>query len=162
MADFTRGDGMVSHVADKESQGQGATHLSYLGHGLLDILDALPFYVLLIDRNHRILLANKATRDILGKDASELVGEFCPQAVHGLEHGAYEGCPLEKAVSVNGPVEWEHFDREQGRWFKTAVYPTSASSLDGQGVYFHMIQDITEQKEELERLRASAADAGQG
>ena len=157
MTDLASNNSIVSRIATIDKQEQGASHLSYLGHGLLEILDALPFYVLLIDKSHRILLANKATRDTLGKEASELVGEFCPRVVHNLEHGPYPGCPLEKAASTNEPVEWEHFDEEQGRWFKTAVYPTTASSLDGQGVYFHMIQDITAQKEEIDKLRAGGA-----
>lgn len=167
MTDFAGINSVVSNFTSRDStdqdadqdrgadQDQGATYLSYLGRGLLEILDALPFYVLLIDKNHRILLANKATRNTLGKEAGDIVGEYCPRVVHGLEHGSYPGCPLEQAVSSNEPVEWEHFDDEKGRWFKTAVYPTTALSIDGQGVYFHMIQDITAQKEEMEKLRAS-------
>ncbi|MHB9111756.1 MAG: PAS domain-containing protein [Thermoleophilia bacterium] len=163
MTDFASMNSMVSHLAsrDEPDQGenpdQGASYVSYLGRGVLEILDALPFYVLLIDKNHRILLANKATRNTLGMDASDLVGEHCPRVVHGLEHGSYPGCPLEKAVASNEAVEWEHFDDEKGRWFKIAVYPTAALSIDGQGVYFHMIQDITAQKEAMEKLRASEA-----
>jgi PAS domain S-box-containing protein len=130
----------------------GASHLSYLGDGVLEILDALPFYVLLIDKNHRILLANKATRDHLGMEAEELVGAHCPRVVHGIHHGAYAGCPLEEAVATKRAVEREHYDEDYGRWFKTAVYPTEAWSIDGQGIYFHMVQDITEQKE-AEALR---------
>ncbi|MDO8736042.1 MAG: PAS domain-containing protein [Thermoleophilia bacterium] len=164
MTNFAGINNLVSNFTSREKsdqgahqdhgldQDQGASYLSYLGSGLLEILDALPFYVLLIDKNHRILLANKATRNTLGKEASELVGEYCPRVVHGLEHGSYPGCPLEKAVSSNEAVEWEHFDEEKGRWFKTAVYPTTVMSIDGQGVYFHMIQDITAQKEDMESL----------
>ena len=155
MTDFTSGTSIVSDLATIANQDlgtdqdRGASHLSYLGNGLLAILDALPFYVLLIDKNHRILLANKATRNTLGMEASDIVGEYCPRVVHGLEHGSYSGCPLEKAVTSKEPVEWEHFDEETGRWLKTAVYPTTALSIDGQGVYFHMIQDITAQKEAM-------------
>jgi len=148
-------DSQTATMSDQEwgkNEDQGASHLSYLGNGVLEILDALPFYVLLIDKNHRILLANKATRNTLGMEASELVGELCPRVVHRLEHGSYPGCPLEKAVSSNEPVEWEHFDEEKGRWFKTAVYPTSIMTIDGQGVYFHMIQDITAQKDDMVSL----------
>jgi CheY-like chemotaxis protein len=35
--------------------------------GILTILDALPFYVMLIDERHNILLANKAVRDQLNR-----------------------------------------------------------------------------------------------
>jgi len=142
----------VSDLDWDDNAEKGASHLNYLGRGVLEILDALPFYVLLIDRNHRILLANKATREHLGMDADEIIGDCCPRVVHGLEHGSYPGCPLEEAVGKKQAVEREHFDEKSGRWFKIAVYPTEAWSVDGQGIYFHMIQDITEQKEALQEL----------
>ena len=142
----------ASSQASGDNPDQGASHVSYLGQGLLQILDALPFYVLLIDKNHRILLANKATRDVLGRDASELVGAHCPRAVHELERGSFPGCPLEQAVISKKPIELEHYDEKTGRWLRTGVYPTDAYSVDGQGVYFHMVQDITEQKKITEKL----------
>jgi len=159
MIDFESFNTAASQLSADDGEDQGATHLNYLGQGLLKILDALPFYVLLIDRNHRILLANKATRDTLGVKADELVGKHCPRVVHGLEHGSYPGCPLEQAVTSKKPVEWEHYDEENDRWLKTAVYPTDAWSIDGQGVYFHMIQDITEQKLAMEALEKRVAHA---
>jgi PAS domain S-box-containing protein len=146
MKEFERFNNLGSNLSTDDNPERGATHLSYLGDGLLDILDALPFYVLLIDKSHRILLANKATRDTLGMDASELVGRYCPRAVHGLEHGSYPGCPLEQAVTSKKAVEMEHYDEKTKKWLKIAVYPTDAWSVDGQGVYLHMIQDITAQK----------------
>ena len=125
--------------------------LSFLGPGILEILDALPFYVMLIDKNHRILLANKATRDILGLEPHQIVGEFCPKVVHGIEEGPYPGCPLEQAVSTREPVEREYFDEEKEAWLKVAIYPTGAWSVSGEQIYFHMTEDITERKlKELE------------
>lgn len=144
MSEFEGIEGTVS--ATSTDAAPGATHLSYLGQGLLQILDALPFYVLLIDKSHRILLANKATRDALGIEAGKLVGQYCPRVVHGLTHGSYPGCPLELAVMSKQPEELEHYDEQTGRWLRISVYPTDAWSLDGQGVYFHMVQDITEMK----------------
>lgn len=56
------------------------------GASLGEFLDALPFYVMLIDETHHILMANEAVREDLGMDPEEIVGEFCPRVVHGLEH----------------------------------------------------------------------------
>ncbi len=133
---------------------QGAT-LSFLGPGILEILDALPFYVLLVDKDHRILLANKATRDVLELEPDEIVGEFCPKVVHGVEEGSYPGCPLEEVVKTGHPVEHEHYDEEKGRWLKVAIYPTSAWTVSGDQIFFHMIEDITEQKLAKDTLAAS-------
>ena len=57
------------------------------------LLDALPFYVMLVDAEHKILLANNAIRDDLGLVPEQIIGEYCPKAVHGLEE-PYAGCPL--------------------------------------------------------------------
>jgi len=35
---------------------------------VLDVLDAVPFYVLLVDEKHIILLANSAVREDFGQD----------------------------------------------------------------------------------------------
>ncbi len=131
---------------------KGATS-GCLSPQILKILDSLPFYVLLIDKNHHILLANKATRDTLGLEPDEMIGQYCPKVVHGLESGTYPGCPLQEAVESGQGVEREHFDEETCRWLKVAVYPTGAWSVDGQEIYFHMIRDITEQKEAIRKLR---------
>lgn len=133
------------------AQEKGAS-LSFLGPGILKILDALPFYVLLVDKNHRILLANKATREELQLDPQEIIGEFCPKVVHGIEEGTYPGCPLEEAVHTHGPVEKEHFDEEHNRWLKIAMYPTGTWTVDGEEIYFHMIQDITDLKSRISKL----------
>lgn len=139
---------------------QGAA-LSFIGPGTLNLLDSLPFYVLLVDRNHRILLANKATRDSLGLEPKDIIGEFCPRVVHGIDEGPYPGCPLEEAVETNSSVEREHFDPDTGRWLKVCMYPTGTFTVDGEEIYFHMIQDITEMKLELEELRGML-DSRQG
>jgi len=140
-------------------EGKGAS-LSFLGPGVLKLLDSLPFYVLLVDQNHRILLANKATRDELGLDPKEIIGEFCPRVVHGIEEGTYPGCPLEEAVQTHGPVEKEHFDEEHGRWLKIAMYPTGTWTVDGEEIYFHMIQDITEIRNRIDELEKRTGEGG--
>jgi PAS domain S-box-containing protein len=146
-------DGIRAFEADSdwaslEVDNMGAS-ISFLGPGILKVLDALPFYVLLVDKNHRILLANKATRDQLKMEPKELIGEYCPNAVHGIDEGTYPGCPLEEAVKTHQPVEREHFDENTGRWLRIAMYPTETWTVDGEEIYFHMMQDITEMKQKM-------------
>lgn len=146
----TAGDGEPGspHIWKTPHVDAGAS-LSFLGPGILEVLDALPFYVLLVDRNHRILLANKATRDRLGLEPSDIVGEYCPAVVHDLAEGEdYPGCPLAEAVATQQAVEREHFDEKTGRWLRSAMYPIQAFTVDGEQIYFHMIEDITDQKRE--------------
>lgn len=130
----------------------GGETSSFFGAGIQEILDALPFYVMLIDKHHHILLANKATREALQLEPHEIIGGYCPRVVHGIEEGTYAGCPLEEAVEKNCNVQREHFDDKQQRWLRIAIYPTGTWSAGGEEIYFHMVEDITEKKELMAAL----------
>jgi PAS domain S-box-containing protein len=122
--------------------------------GISDLMDALPFYVMLVDEDHYILQANRAVRARLGLDPKDIVGKYCPAAVHGLDK-PIDGCPLEEAVERDQAVEREIFDAASGRWVRSAVYPTKGSTADGRKVFFHMVTDITDRKRAEEELTAS-------
>jgi len=113
----------------------------------MEVLDSLPFYVMLVDSGHHILFANKSVRSQLDVEPRDIVGKYCPRAVHGLDH-PFPGCPLETAVAKGGiAVEHEQFDENSGRWFLLSVYPTGCKSSDGEDIYFHIVQDVSEKKE---------------
>jgi PAS domain S-box-containing protein len=115
-----------------------------------DILDALPFYVLLIDENHYILEANNAVYKQLGVKRKDILGRYCPKVIHGLD-SQFPGCPLEEAVAKNTSVEKELLDKRSGRWLMSSVYPTGALTPAKKKIYFHMVTDITERKEAQEQ-----------
>jgi PAS domain S-box-containing protein len=110
------------------------------------LLDAFPFYVLVLDEDHKILLANKAIQKDLGLAADKVVGEFCPKVVHGLEE-PYPGCPLEEALEKGHDVEREFFDPDENRWINSAIYSTNRRTKDGKEIYVHFISDISEKKQ---------------
>ena len=60
-----------------------------VGRDILDIMDALPFYVLLVDAHHYILQANRAVRKHLGLEPQDVVGKYCPKVIHGLDEPFY-------------------------------------------------------------------------
>lgn len=120
---------------------------------ITNVLDSLPYYVLLVDASHHIYYANKATRAALGRTAEELRGSYCPQVVHGLDH-PYPGCPLEAAVR-GIEYEREYFDEEHGRWSLLSAYPTGAYTSEGNELFFHSVQDITDKKSAIEEKLAS-------
>lgn len=124
-----------------------------IGEGILEILDALPFYVLLVDADHHIVMANKAVSEQLGKAPEDIIGGYCPQVVHGVE-GRYPGCPLEEVVEKGHAIEREVFDAESNRWFESAIYPTNYRLKDGREVFFHTARDITQRKEMQDKLLA--------
>ena len=138
-------------VDDTSGQGERGAETS-IGSEILGILDALPFYVLLVDETHHILLANKAVSRDLGLDPKEIVGGYCPKVVHGLDK-PFPGCPLEEAIEKGHIVERELFDPSLGLWMESAIYPTRYRTPDGRAVFLHMVHDITEKKKAEEEIQ---------
>jgi PAS domain S-box-containing protein len=126
------------------------------GAEMMEVLDALPYYAMLIDEDHKILFANQVVEKALDVVPEQIMGKYCPKVVHGLD-GPYPGCPLEESVSTGGgSVEREFFDSDAGMWYISAVYPTGHVTRDGKKIFFHTTRDITERKkgeDELLRLK---------
>lgn len=117
------------------------------------MLDALPFFFLLVDSRHTIHFANRAVRDAMGDRGLQLTGAYCP-TLHGLGH-PFPGCPLEEAVESHSAVERELFDRASSSWVSSAIYPTPIRTRSGHGVYAHVVRDITARR----RAEAAAAES---
>ena len=116
------------------------------------LLDVIPFYVMLVDEEHKILLTNKALRTDLGLDPKKMIGGYCPKVVHGMDE-PYPGCPLEEALERGGNTEREFFNPETGRWVSSAIYPTGKKTQEGRKTFVHFISDITERKKAEEEVR---------
>jgi hypothetical protein len=118
------------------------------------VIDALPFYVLIIDEDHVIRAANRALRGRAGIVPDELVGGFCPTVVHGTDSDV-PGCPLPEVLRTGMASVKELHDAEHGRWLQSAIYPLPHRSTDGKRLFLHTALDITEQKEAQLRERDS-------
>lgn len=160
MVDKTKSD-PAENVSPKKSQPERAwTHHESdgvqmdLGLDISDILDALPFYVMLVDEHHHILKANRAVQAQLGLKPQDVIGKYCPEIVHGLSEPWY-ACPLEEAVRKGEAVEREALDQKSGRWIRSGIYPTGKLTPDGSRILFHMVSDITDRKEAEGQLQAS-------
>lgn len=122
--------------------------------GVQEMIDALPFYVLLVDEDHEIIAANLTTRDHLGVDPAEIVGGFCPKIIHGCD-GPFDGCPLEESVASGGFVEREHWDENLKQWYLSSISPTTLRTESGKTVYLHFVRDVTRLKEVSSELSMS-------
>jgi len=127
---------------------------AYTSLDIADILDALPFYVMLVDETHHILQANRATREHLGLSPQMIVGKYCPEAIHGTKEPWY-ACPLEEALEKDRPVEREALDRQSGRWIRSAVYPIGKKGPSGRRIFFHMVSDISDRKQAEEQAETA-------
>jgi PAS domain S-box-containing protein len=143
---------LAPKVAEKgRSKG---SHPLTAGPEIQHILDAIPFYVLLVDSEHHILAVNHAVKRDLGLSPEQVIGAYCPIAVHGSSIPIAE-CPLVEAIEKGGAVEREVFDSRTAQWMKLAVFPTPLVTGDDKPVYLHFAHDITETKNTSENLSKS-------
>ena len=61
------------------------------------IIYIFPFFVIVIDEDHNILLANDKVLNATGKNIEDIKGCYCPKAIHGIDE-PFPGCPLEEAI----------------------------------------------------------------
>lgn len=116
------------------------------------IMDALPFYALLVDANHQIVASNRALLEHLHLESTP--HDYCPRVVHGLEE-PYPGCPLETAVATRSPEETVLYDEGSRTWTHSAVYPTEVMDSTGHPLFLHFARDITREKTAEDQLAQS-------
>jgi signal transduction histidine kinase len=117
------------------------------------VIDALPFYVIIVDADHRIVAANDEAVQALKLEHAQVCGSFCPRTVHGRD--AFPGCPLEAAVALQAPVENEVWDEDHRKWIRACMYPLRLKAPDGRGLYLHFSRDITTEHQAAEAVAQS-------
>lgn len=124
---------------------ESSSSSSVIGEDLKKVLDALPFYVLLVDARHRIHFANRAIRQSLGLSLDDVRGRYCPKVIHQMD-SPYPGCPVEDVIRGEPMQEKEYYAPELERWLLTTAYPTGIETAEGHEIYYHTVRDITESK----------------
>jgi len=64
---------------------------------LQNVINIFPYFIIIIDEDHNILLANDTAQNLIGKKLDNIIGCYCPKLVHGLDE-PFPGCPLEDAI----------------------------------------------------------------
>ena len=118
---------------------------------LRTVIDAISEVTMVIDRDYRVVLANRAARELAGgRDpvaehlTCHLVSHHCDAPCDGREHS----CPLEQVSRTKAPVtvEHTHVDAEGGEIFVTI---TAVPIFDDAGDVVWIVEscrDITERK----------------
>lgn len=140
------------HLVDDMPEDNGQSLSPDKWSDLREVLNAIPFYVMLIDGQHTILFANNTTGQSLGVDPENIVGGYCPKVIHGLDD-PFPGCPLDEAVEENRVAEADLYEEKYNMWFQSAIYPTPLKTKEGSPIYLHMVRDITEKKQAIDVIR---------
>ena len=113
--------------------------------------DAVPDYIALLDREHRITRMNRPMSELLDKVQEEVIGMPCYKAVHGLDEPP-DFCPHSHVLASGRGYSTEV--EEFGRIFAVSdspIYGADGELLGG----VHVARDITVQKEMEEALKRS-------
>ena len=93
-----------------------------------DIINVFPYYVIIVDEDHDILLANDKILNTLGKSVDDIVGHYCPNVIHGT-NDVFPGCPLEEALQKDRFIEKDLLDPFYKTWVSSAIYPMNFCEL---------------------------------
>ena len=114
-----------------------------------NIFQAIGHPTLILDPEHKVIMANRAVAKAVGTTREELQGKKCYEIFHGTDQPP-EGCPLEK-MSASGHLETIEMEMETlGNWFLVSCTPV----FDEKGALrnvIHIATDISERKR-LEKI----------
>ncbi len=139
---------------DQKAQKNGCIHNLALYR---KVLDNVHEEIMLLDRDYRILWANKGVMDKYGPAKKGVVSEFCHKVTHGIEHickPPNDICPIEEVMKNGGPVTvlHTHFDRNGDRIYaEVTAYPVYEKARITE--FIHISRDVTERVIAEERLK---------
>ncbi|HTY74097.1 MAG TPA: PAS domain S-box protein, partial [Candidatus Nanoarchaeia archaeon] len=105
---------------------------------LYNVLETLPSYVILLDRDYHVAFANKVFRETFGEDH----GRRCYEYLFNKDHEC-EGCETYKVYKENKPQHW-YWTGPNGHDYDIYDYPFKEA--DGSTLILEMGIDITERK----------------
>ncbi|MFZ1934479.1 MAG: PAS domain S-box protein [Thermoguttaceae bacterium] len=133
------------------------------GAFLQTVIDAIPDVMLVVGTDYRIVLANRAARE-MAEGIDPTTGLTCHQLSHHRDlpcTGKDEPCPLRQAIAAKSPVTvlHTHYDSHGKEFF---VEVTAAPVLNEMGEVSYVIEacrDVSERKRAEELLRREKAFA---
>jgi PAS domain S-box-containing protein len=145
-------DRLAKCVHSDEDLKHAEEALQETGHRLTAILGTMEEHVLLQDREHVILWANRAAAASLEREPSELVGQKCHVLWHGSE-AECPVCPVGKAWT-SGSVEEADVTTPDGRAWFIKGYPLKNDGGDVENV-LEVTMEVTERHHAEEALKES-------
>jgi PAS domain S-box-containing protein len=120
--------------------------------------DAVPELIMILDRQRRVVQANRATAEALGISREELMGGQCFQSLH-CKQAPPEFCPFTRMLADGKGHSSECFEEKLGGFFEIRVSPLKDSNDNVVGAV-QIARDITKSKSLQEQLvRAQKMEA---
>ena len=116
------------------------------------ILDAMTELVLFLDRDMKVIWANKAMCDAFNLTPGELNGKHCYKALHNRDR-VCRVCPAEKSFATGLPHEVVEISSYRKNWVLRS-YPVRDKKGALSGVV-EIVTDITERRKAEEAMRQS-------
>lgn len=121
------------------------------------IFDNVDKDIMLLDKDFKILWANKKVIDTYGKTPSDIISNFCYKVTHRIDHicsPPNDVCPVVEAQKTGNPVTvlHTHFDRKGNKTYaEVSAYPVFENGKVSE--FIHISRDVTERVITEERLR---------
>jgi len=123
------------------------------------ITDGIDEEIMLIDKNFKVLWANKKTKELSHLSAEDIEGNFCYKITHHLDEPCKEPldiCPIIDAkLKEKSSVLHTHFDKEGNAFYVDVIaYPL----FDEKGRidrFIHISRDVTERMKMLEEIKTA-------
>jgi len=118
-----------------------------------DIFQAIGHSALIMDKDHTLIHANKATTKAVGKPEKELIGKKCYEIFHNSTKPV-KCCPTEKLIS-SGKIKTIEMEMEAlGGFFLVSCTPIMDAKRKLKNI-IHIATDITDRKKAEQELKES-------
>jgi len=114
-----------------------------------ETFDSITDAISIHDRDFRVLRANKAFANIFHKKPSQIIGRHCYELHKGNKPKS--GCPHKQTLVTKQPAAAEFYESNLGKYLHESTSPI----FDDKGevvATVHITRDVTEQKQQNERL----------
>jgi len=127
--------------------------LQHAGEEWRRTFDTIPDMITIVDSEHRIVRANRATWQKLGCEMQDLLGKPCYSLFHGIDSPP-EFCPHAQLLQDGLAHSFEFFEPRLNGYLDVTVTPLRDPDGNMTGS-IHIAHDITLRKQAEEALRAS-------
>ncbi len=115
-----------------------------------EVVDNMPFPIILIDDNYTILFANTMFIKASGLSRENYMGKNYYNALCG-QNGPEENCPVKECVQTGKKAQGEGYHKLAKKWLRSFVQRTSIKSKTGGSVFVIILEDITNSK--IDRIK---------